>query len=112
MICNGCGNPTAVRVRITSDGESCNASDCGRLGMDVGVPDVYFKKPYLDPHLVDVRKPEQRHGVWIESRRQKAEIMNRLNVRELGDKRGGARIEDKFTIRREKEKGHGTDQGR
>jgi len=55
-------------------------------------PDVYFKRPYLDPHLIDVNKPEQKDGVWIESKRHKRELMRQLNVMERGDRTRGARI--------------------
>ena len=101
LICDTCGNKAAIRMRFTERGGCCD--HCGRLS-SVESPDVYFNRPYLDPNLIDVYKPEQRNGVWIESRRQKAEIMKRLGVREAGDKRGGMRLEDKFSIRREAER--------
>lgn len=88
-------------MRFTESGCGCNV--CQGLG-SVNLPDVYFAGAYKDPHLVDVNKPEQKDGVWIESRRQKAEIMKRLGVREVGDKRGGARLEDKFSMRREEQR--------
>lgn len=102
MLCNGCGNTTATRIRISESYEVCDS--CGGLG-SLSVPDVFFDKPYLDPHLVDVKKPEQKDGVWIESRRHKAEVMRTLGVREFGDRRGGARLECGRLQARAKEQG-------
>jgi len=31
MICRGCGNQNAVRIRITANGESCDSKSCGDL---------------------------------------------------------------------------------
>lgn len=103
MTCDGCGNENAYRMRFSSYGCTCNR--CG----DVRVynPDVYFKGEYLDRNLVDPYKPEQKDGVWISSRAQKARIMEQLKVREAGDKRHGMRLEDKHSQRREQERGSG-----
>jgi hypothetical protein len=103
VICNACGNQEAYRLRVSESGQSC-CDHCGNLG-NYTHPDVFFSGAYLDPHLVDVNKPEQKNGVWIESRRQKAEIMKRLGFRELGDKRHGSRLEDKSMWRAQKERG-------
>ncbi len=103
MECNGCGNPAAYRVRYSKHGECCNS--CAGGLPSVQNSDVFFKKPYLDPHLVDPTKPEQKNGVWIESREHKASLMRELGWREAGDKKGGGRIEDRFAIRREQEQG-------
>jgi hypothetical protein len=51
-------------------------------------PDVYFKEPYRDEHLADKEHP---NGYYITSKRQKAKIMKKLNVREAGDRIRGAR---------------------
>lgn len=85
-------------------GGSCCCDRCGGLKADVGFDDVYFDKPYLDPHLIDIHKPEQRNGVWVESRAHKAALLKEKGWREVGDKRGGARLEDKFSMRREQER--------
>jgi len=52
---------------------------------------VFFQKPYLDPHLIDPKDPKQHNGVWIESKRHKAEIMKKLGWREAGDRVHGGR---------------------
>lgn len=101
MECNNCGNPGAYRMHFSSLGSCCDK--CGTLA-SVPNPDVFFKTPYLDPHLVDTAKPEQKNGVWIESRGQKAALMRQLGVREAGDKRHGGRVEDRFAMRREAER--------
>ena len=88
-------------MHITPDYSCCDS--CGGLA-SVSIPDVYFKQPYRDPHLIDVTKPEQKNGVLIESRSQKAAIMKQLGVREAGDRKGGCRLEDKFMQRREAER--------
>lgn len=103
MKCEGCGNGAAYKLRIKDGSETCD--NCGDFP-SAYVPDVYFREPYVDPHLIDYRRPEQRNGVLIESRRQKAELMRRLRVVELGDRRGGARLNDRIAQRLEAEKGH------
>ncbi len=102
MVCDACGNPTATRMRFFGGGK-CGCDKCLNIG-SIQFSDVYFREPYLDPNLVDPTKPEQKNGVWIESREQKADIMRRLGWREAGDKKHGCRIEDKQTIRRERER--------
>lgn len=101
MECPNCGNAEAYHMRFHAGGCCCDR--CGKLSQTY-IPDVHFIRPYLDPHLVDPAKPEQKNGVWIESRREKAEIMRRLGWREAGDKKGGCRIEDKAAMRRESER--------
>ena len=102
MVCDNCGNREARRMRFCLNG-AFGCDHCLGLGA-TRMPDVFFKGAYLDPNLIDVNKPEQKDGVWIESRRQKAEIMERLGVREAGDRKHGSRPYDKFAIRRELEK--------
>ncbi len=102
MTCD-CGNENAYRARY-KPGVGWVCTRCSSL-RSVQNPDVFFKGPYLDPHLVDYKDgAAAREGTWIESRGQKAELMNKLGVREVGDKRHGMRLEDKFSIRREQEK--------
>jgi hypothetical protein len=104
VICNNCGEE-GYRFRMSESGACC-CDRCGGLKNDVGFDDVYFDGPYKDPHLIDYKNPAERNGVWINSRREKAERLQKLGWRELGDKRGGARLEDKAIWRREKERGH------
>lgn len=100
MICNGCGNQEAYRVRVSADGELCNG--CG-LTSSVTIHDVYFKGPYLDPHLVNTTKIEQKDGVWVRSRAHKAQLMRELNVHESGDRVRGTRNFDPSLSRRVRE---------
>lgn len=101
MKCNNCGNPDAYRWRATEHGEQCDS--CGGLS-SVAIPDVFFQQPYVDPHLIDTKDPRQKDGVLISSRREKDAIMRRMGVHELGDRVRGARNEDRFAIRRERER--------
>lgn len=106
MICDGCGNDAARRIRYTRHGETCDV--CGGLPADVGAPDVYFRKPYLDPNLAHPDRPNESRqgGVWVTSKRHKAALLAEQNLVERGDKRGGARNEDKFLQQRAREQGH------
>ena len=102
MLCDGCGNQHATRIRANSMGMICNR--CGDI-RGINIPDVFFPGPYIDPHLVDTSKPNQvKNGVFISSRREKAEIMRKLGVREVGDGHHGRNI-DKISIRHERESG-------
>ena len=101
MTCD-CGNQNAYRARYKA-GVGWVCTRCSSL-RSVQNPDVFFKGPYLDTNLIDVKKPEQRNGVWIESRGQKADIMKQLGVMEAGDKRHGCRYQDRQAIRREQER--------
>ncbi len=104
MDCDGCGSKAATWIRRNSAGETCDC--CGAAGPQ-GLRDVYFPGPYLDPHLIDTNDVRQKDGVWITSRRQKAEIMRKMGVREVGDRVGGERKEDRLAQRMEREKGRG-----
>lgn len=87
MKCNGCGNPSAHRVRITKDDECCDR--CAGLG-NVWVPDVSFRRPYFDPNLGNPGRPGEKDGVWVESKQHKARIMREQHLRERSDRVGGA----------------------
>ena len=101
MKCDGCGNGAARRIRYNRHGETCDG--CGGLSTAVGCPDVYFRQPYLDPNLAHPDRPHEANGVWVTSRRHKAALMAEQNLVERGDKRGGARNEDKFLQRKARE---------
>ncbi len=88
MVCNKCGNEKAFIMRYGPEGESCDT--CGNLHIPK-FADVYFRQPYKDPHLIDVNRPEQKDGVWIQSKNHKKEVMKSLGVNERGDKRHGSR---------------------
>lgn len=102
MVCGNCGNKNAYRMSFKPSGECCN--DCSSIAI-MCHPDVYFTRPYLDPNLVDVNKPENRNGTWITSRTHKAQLMKELRVVEGGDKRHGYRNFDPGLARRWKESG-------
>lgn len=92
MICSGCGNENARRVRIVYDEddriETCE--DCGRL-TSLYYPDVYFPgEPYMDPNLVrptDVHSPD---GILVRSKRHKAALLREQGLVERGDRVHGA----------------------
>lgn len=103
VLCDSCGNDAAYRLSFSEYGVCCDR--CGRLG-NASQPDVFFNGPYRDPHLIDpCNRDEIKNGRLITSKREKAEIMKKLGVHEVGDRRGGMRLEDKFMQRLEKEKG-------
>ena len=82
--------------------ESCDR--CGDLRHLV-IPDVSFTGPYLDPNLAHPDRPWEKDGVWVESKRHKARLMTEQNLREVGDKKHGARNFDPALARRWKEQG-------
>lgn len=106
MTCDGCG-ANARRTRYYAETKTEVCDQCQGIG-SIRLDDVYFQGAYFDPHLIDLKNKEQQKakGVWIESRRQKADIMRRLGVVEAGDKRHGARPLDKSAIRRDQDRGN------
>lgn len=103
MICNTCGNQRAYRWRKHEDGtEYCNA--CSDIPAP-WLPDVHFQKPYLDHNLAHPDRPRERNGVWVESKRHKAMLLNEQNLREAGDRRRGAINFDRTLHRRLKDRG-------
>jgi hypothetical protein len=96
VVCNSCGNQAAYRISYSAAGECCDR--CGKVG-SATFHDVHFTQPYLDPHLVDPKKPGQKDGVWITSRSHKARIMRELNLREAGDRVRGSRNIDPSLVR-------------
>ena len=102
MKCDGCGNENAYRLKMRSD--SCMCDKCGGLTSSF-VPDIYFKEPYLDPNLAHPNRPWEKNGVWVRSRAHKAALMKEQGLREAGDRKHGARIEDKSLQRRMRDNG-------
>jgi hypothetical protein len=51
-------------------------------------PDVYFRKPYWDFNLHDLDDPyyDKTKGTYIRSKRHKAYVLKKLNLRESGDR--------------------------
>jgi len=102
MICDGCGNQKAWRQTIRWDDTTHEKFEtCDRCGdcSGGGVPDVYFRSPEWVEHLADENDPKTwDKGTFVTSKRQKAEVMKRLNLRESGDRIHGARLETKRRI--------------
>ena len=90
MKCNGCGNTEAYIIRCTKDDESCNS--CGGIALP-WLPDVSFRGAYLDPNLGHPSRPHERDGVMVYSKRHKETLLREQGLREVGDKRHGARNE-------------------
>lgn len=94
MLCNGCGNLEAYRLRVADGFECCDS--CGSLP-SARHSDVYFREPYLDPNLVTrdgfktMERKNGQEGVWVSSREHKARLMKERGVVEAGDKQHGAR---------------------
>lgn len=81
MICSQCKNENAIRiqVRYTKHGRVETCEKCGNLSLE-GLPDVSdVHEPYFDEHLADAKHPD---GRWIHSRRQKAEVLKEMGLRE------------------------------
>lgn len=85
MICVNCGNKNAYKTRVIYDEktkktrEFCNK--CGDVEEGGTIPDVYFRKPYFDENLATKESPQ---GTFITSKRHKAKVMEKLNLREAG----------------------------
>lgn len=106
MVCDGCQNPDAYRIRASAYGECCDK--CGNLSIgDASLPDVFFQGPYVDPNLAHPDRPWEKDGVLVTSRRHKAQLMAEQNLREAGDRKGGARNYDATRARIERERGFG-----
>ena len=83
-------------MRFGPDGQCCDT--CGGIKSQ-GIPDVFFNKPYLDPNLVNPRRPWDKEGVWIESKQHKKRLMDEQGLREAGDRKHGAINYDKHISR-------------
>lgn len=86
MKCNSCGNEYAYHIRTgkykKSNGEYERWEVCDRCGsLPVeGIPDVSdVHEPYFDEHLANAQHPD---GQWIYSRKQKAEVLKSMGLRE------------------------------
>lgn len=88
MTCSGCGAKDAYRVSYSSAGEACDKCSPGSMST-FRFSDVYFKGPGFEPHLADPDHSPK--GNFVHSREHKAALMKGLGVREVGDKRHGAR---------------------
>jgi hypothetical protein len=92
MTCNSCGNSNAYHIRSAWDGgklvDFCDSASCGNLDMaGAGIPDVYLPRGGMKFENLcdDMGRPYE-----ISSKREKAEIMRRLGISEVGDRVNGA----------------------
>lgn len=96
MECSGCGNKDAHKVRMVfvsgEKYESCNACDVSSSSSPLN-PDIsylYGSGTYTEENICD---PQTLRPIPFSSKREKWEAMKRAGVREMGDKKHGARIE-------------------
>lgn len=90
--CDNCDNKSASYVVISySDKKrTCACDRCG-AGRPRGIPDVYLGQGggfRVEENLAD---PKTGQPIPFSSRREKADIMKRLNLKEAGDRKHGAR---------------------
>lgn len=86
MLCSGCGNPFAIAIRrmyvTVESGEKVpieKCDKCGALKVEA-MPDVSdVHEPYFDEHLANKVHP---NGQWVNSRRDKANKLKELGLRE------------------------------
>ncbi len=104
MECRGCGNNEAWSVTTKKEAVTGNIYyECNKC-FDPSIPnnpDVYFKGPYWDEHLLDWDDPSCNNtkGTFIRSRQHKAYVLKKLGMREAGDRRRGYRNEDVLRYR-------------
>lgn len=98
MVCNGCGNEEAHKVRIRYDQgqekdrnkERTKIETCDRCeDFTVHTYDAYFREPSFEENLADSKHPQ---GQWVTSKGHKARLMREQGVKESGDRQHGARI--------------------
>ena len=102
MECPNCKDKLAARIRYwVDDGKVCCACDiCGKIP-PVWLPDVYLGGPggtqRTDPNLVD---PKTLKEMPFSTRREKAAVMNYLQVRQAdsAERNHGSRNETKRRI--------------
>ena len=88
MHCQVCNTDVAARIKNVG-GVWIGCDRCADLGV-FHRPDVYFRKPYWDPNLGRLGKPEEKNGVWVDSRNHKASLMKDKGVHEAGDRKHGS----------------------
>lgn len=93
MVCDGCGNQVAAKLKFKCNDEGvliCKCDKCGNFGGTVNVPDVYWPgHRYFDQNLGNEKFP---YGQWIESKQHKQKIMREQNLVEKGDRVKGSRV--------------------
>lgn len=95
-VCEGCGNTNAhlLQFAATREGMVKSCDGCG--ARSTGVPDVYFKEPYVDHNLSSEQFPGPK---TISSRAEKKFWLNKCNLREAGDRVHGASSFDPISNR-------------
>lgn len=88
-LCLGCNYKEAWIVHTHTLASGAIKQECNRC-IVITVPqnpDVYFKKPYWDFNLHDMDDPtyNPKRGTYITSKRHKAYVLKKLNLRENGD---------------------------
>ena len=94
MKCDNCGNKKANRLsfRINDGNIHKCCETCGNISLSgTWIPDVYYKKPYIDENVVYENNPKSYNGTLITSKRDKAIHYKNLGIRESGDRVHGAR---------------------
>lgn len=81
MICNGCNNQEATRIRSHWTGTKWSdvCDKCGGVQVKLYDDVSPVHEPYFDEHLCDKEHPK---GRWISSRAEKADVLDRLGIRE------------------------------
>lgn len=106
--CEGCGNPDPWARHPKKEAMTGKVfEECNRC-FDPSIPsnpDVYFREPYFDPHLVDFDDPGfvPGKGTWVTCKSHKAFLMKKLGVRENGDFHHGSRNFDPISHRHAEE---------
>lgn len=88
--CHGCGNDKAWVINYKKESmtgkiyEECNQCFNPSISRN---PDVYFREPYWDEHLLDWDDPSctNEKGTWIRSKEHKAYVLKKLGIRERGN---------------------------
>lgn len=96
MRCPTCNDPYAYCITTRWDDKTHEKFEtCDRCGGGgAGVPDVYFRHPEFVEHLAHENDESTwDKGTFVTSKKHKAEVMQKLGVREAGDRVHGARID-------------------
>ena len=98
--CDNCGTNDARVLVYSYTKEGCLKS-CDKCGARVrGVPDVYFKEPYVDHNLATEEHPGPK---TISSRSEKKFWLDKCHLREAGDRYHGASSFDPISHRHAEE---------
>lgn len=91
MICEGCGEATGhVRIRYVGGVKEEQCSFCGDFRRP-WCPDVYLEPGSGERTNMNICDPKTRRPVPYSSKREKADILRRLNLKEAGGLVHGSR---------------------